>query len=163
MPNGSAVCIGDFAVVHRASDTVRVLNIFGGVQVIHCTIQLGVSVGLTAGHGITIGITATNIAHSIQINLADGDFSQRTIILHDAGYRGHSVRIFVGCGSRVISVVGTTCVLILDFCGRLLVGLVDGHPIERRVGGQWVVVVFEDAIVLGALPVHDFDHPMDDE
>ena len=46
---------------------------------------------------------------------------------------------------------------------HVAIGLVDGHPIELRVGGQRVVVVFEDAIILGALPVHDFDYPMDDE
>src|SRR5699024_2810066 len=93
MPDGSAVCIGDLAVVHRASDTVRVLSIFGGVQVIHRTVQPGVSMGLTAGHGIAIGITATNIAHGIQINFTERDLPQHTVILHDAGYRGHGVRI----------------------------------------------------------------------
>ena len=127
MPDGGAVGIGDLAVIYRAGNTVRVLNIFRSVQVIHRTVQPGVSMGLTVGHSIAIGITASDIAHGIQVHFTEGDFAQRTVILHDPGNRGHGVRIFVGCGSRVIGVVGTTCVLILDFIGRLLAGLVDGH------------------------------------
>ena len=127
MPNRGAVGIGDLAVVHRASDTVRVLNIFGGIQVIHCTIQLGVSVGLTAGHGIAIGITASDIAHGIQVHFTEGDFAQRTVILHDTSYRGHGVRILIGCSSRVVGIVDTACVLVLNLRCRFITGLVDGH------------------------------------
>ena len=106
MPDGRAVGIGDLAVVHRAGHAVRVLDVLGGVQVIHRAIQLGVSMGLAAGHGIAIGIMAADIAHDIQIDLGQRDFSQHAVVLHDACPRGHGIAVLVGCGSRVIGVVG---------------------------------------------------------
>ena len=136
MPDRGAVGIGDLAVVHRASDTVRVLNIFGSVQVIHCTIQLGVSVGLTAGHGIAIGITATNIAHSIQINFTERYLPQHMVILHGTSYRGHGVRILIGCSSRVVGIVDTACVLVLNLRCWFITGLIDGDGGFHPTGSQ---------------------------
>ena len=136
MPDRGAVGIGDLAVVHRAGHAIRVLDVLGSIQVIHRTVQPGVSMGLTAGHGIAIGITATNIAHSIQIHFTERDFPQRTVILHDAGYRGHGVRIFVGCGLGIVSVVDTACILILNLCCGFITGLVDGHGGLYPAGSQ---------------------------
>ena len=136
MPDGRAVGIGDLAVIHRTGHAIRVLNVLGSIQVIHRAVQPGVSVGLAAGHGITIGITATNIAHGVQIDLGQRNLSQHAVVLHDALHRGHGIAVLVGGGAGVVGVVSTACILVLHFGGRLVAGLVDSDGGLDAATGQ---------------------------
>ena len=122
--------------------------------------------GLTAGHGIAIGITASDITHGIQIYFTEGNFSQYPVILHDTGNRGHGVRILIGCGLRVVGIVGTACILVLVIDG-------DGgfHPFRREQlgasgilhshicvvvavvqGNHTAIIVFRNFNVIGPFP-----------
>ena len=62
MPDGIAVCIHDFGVVHYAGHAIGVRNIFGGVKVIHRAVQSGIAVGLPAGKGCAVGGAAASAA-----------------------------------------------------------------------------------------------------
>ena len=50
VPEGIAVGIYDFGIIHNAGHTIRVGNILGGVQVVHCAVQHGITMGGVAGH-----------------------------------------------------------------------------------------------------------------
>lgn len=56
---GIAIGIYDFGIVHDAGHTIRVGNILGGIQVVHCAVQRGIAVSGVACH----------IPLCIQINL----------------------------------------------------------------------------------------------
>ena len=86
VPDGIAIVIYDFGIIHNAGHTVGVGNILGGVQVVHCAVQYGIAVGVVAG----------NIPLCIQINLGDADFTQRAVILHDAVRRRGGVAVLIG-------------------------------------------------------------------
>ena len=60
MPDGIAVCIHDFGVVHYAGHAIGVRNIFGGVKVVHRAVQRGIAVSLPAGKGCAVGGSAGN-------------------------------------------------------------------------------------------------------
>ena len=71
MPDGIAVCIHDFGVVHHAGHAIGVRNIFGGVEVVHRAVQRGIAVSLPAGKGCAGGGAAAHIPHGIKVNLGD--------------------------------------------------------------------------------------------
>ena len=87
VPEGIAIGIYDFGIVHDAGHTIRVGNILGGIQVVHCAVQRGIAVSGVACH----------IPLCIQINLRDADFAQRAVILHDAVRCRGGVAVLVGC------------------------------------------------------------------
>ena len=84
MPDGIAVCIHNFGVVHHAGHAIGVRNIFGGVKVVHRAVQRGIAVSLTAGKGCVVGGAAAYIPHGIKVNLGDADFAQGAVIFHNA-------------------------------------------------------------------------------
>ena len=84
VPDGIAIGIHDFGIVHNAGHTIGVRNIFGGVKVIHRAVQRGIAVSLPAGKGCAVGGAAAHIPHGIKVNLGDADFAQGAVIFHNA-------------------------------------------------------------------------------
>ena len=107
VPDGIAIGIYDFGVVHNTGHTVRVGNVLSGIQVVHRTVQ----------HGITMGSVASNITLCIQINLRDADFAQRAVILHDAVRRRGGVAVLIGSLAAGIGGIAP---------GGILGGVIDG-------------------------------------
>ena len=107
MPDGIAIGIYDFGIVHDAGHTIRVGNILGGVQVVHCAVQ----------HGIAVSRIASNITLCIQINLGNADFAQRAVILHDAVRRSGGVAVLIGSLAAGIGGIAP---------GGILGGVIDG-------------------------------------
>ena len=86
VPDGIAIGIYDFGVVHDTCHTVGVGDVFSCVQVVHCAVQ----------HGIAVSSVACHIPLCIQINLGNADFAQRAVILHDAVRRRGGVAVLIG-------------------------------------------------------------------
>ena len=107
VPDGIAIGIYDFGIIHNAGQTIRVGNILGGVQVVHCAVQHGIAVSNVAGH----------IPLCIQINLGDADFAQRAVILHDAVRRRGGVAVLIGSLAAGIGGIAP---------GSILGGVIDG-------------------------------------
>ena len=111
MPDGIAVCIHNFGVVHHAGHAIGVRNIFGGVKVVHRAVQRGIAVSLTAGKGCVVGGAAAYIPHGIKVNLGDADFAQGAVIFHNAVCGRDCVAIFVGRFAAVVGIVGAAGIL----------------------------------------------------
>ena len=95
MPDGIAVCIHDFGVVHHAGHAIGVRNIFGGVKVVHRAVQRGIAVGGAAAH----------IPHGIKVNLGDADFAQGAVVFHYAVRGGGGVAVLIGSLAAVVGVI----------------------------------------------------------
>ena len=111
MPDGIAVYIHDFGVVHHAGHTIGVRNIFGGVEVIHRAVQRGIAVSLPAGKGCAVGGAAAHIPHGIKVNLGDADFAQGAVIFHNAVCGRDCVAILVGRLAAVVGVISAAGIL----------------------------------------------------
>ena len=107
VPEGIAIGIYDFGIVHDAGHTIGVGNIFGGVQVIDCAVQ----------HGIAVSSVACHIPLCIQINLRDTDFAQRAVIFHDTVRRRGGVAVLIGSLAAGIGGIAP---------GGILGGVIDG-------------------------------------
>ena len=105
MPEGVAVCIHDFGVVHYAGHAIGVRNIFGGVKVVHRAVQRGIAVSLPAGKGCAVGGAAAHIPHGIKVNLGDADFAQGTVVFHNTVRGGSGVAVLVGGFAAVVGAV----------------------------------------------------------
>ena len=86
VPDGIAIGIYDFGIIHDAGHTIRVGNILGGVQVVDRAVQ----------HGIAVSSVACHIPLCIQINLRDTDFAQRAVVFHDTVRRRGGVAVLIG-------------------------------------------------------------------
>ena len=95
MPDGIAVCIHDFGIVHNAGHTVRMGDVLGSVEVVHGTVQRGVSV-------------ICNILHGVQVHLGNADFAQRAVIFHNAVRGGGGVAVLVGSFAAVVGAVSAS-------------------------------------------------------
>ena len=111
MPDGIAVCIHNFGVVHHAGHTIGMCNIFGGVEVIHRAVQRGIAVGLPAGKGCAVGGAAAYIPNGIKVNLGDADFAQGAVIFHNAVCGRDCVAVLIGRLAAVVGIVGAAGVL----------------------------------------------------
>ena len=69
VPDGIAIGVHDFGIVHNAGHTVRVDDVLGSVEVIHGTVQRGVAV-------------ICNIFPGVQIHLGNADFAQSAVVFH---------------------------------------------------------------------------------
>ena len=107
VPDGIAIGIYDFGIIHNADHTIRVGNILGGVQVIHRAVQ----------HGIAVSSVACHIPLCVQIDLGDADFAQRAVILHDAVRRRGGVTVLIGSLAAGIGGIAP---------GGILGGVIDG-------------------------------------
>ena len=107
VPDRFAVGIYDFGIIHNAGHTIRVGNILGGVQVVHCAVQ----------HGIAVRSVACHIPLCIQINLRDADFAQRAVIFHDTVRRRGGVAVLIGSLAAGIGGIAP---------GGILGGVIDG-------------------------------------
>ena len=107
MPDGIAIGIYDFGIIHNAGHTIRVGNILGGVQVVHCAVQ----------HGIAVSSVACHIPLCVQINLGNADFAQRAVILHDAVRSRGGVAVLIGSLTAGIGGIAP---------GGILGGVIDG-------------------------------------
>ena len=105
MPDGIAVCIHDFGVVHHAGHAIGVRNIFGGVKVVHRAVQRGIAVSLPAGKGCAVGGAAAHIPHGIKVNLGDADFAQGAVVFHYAVRGGGGVAVLIGSLAAVVGVI----------------------------------------------------------
>ena len=86
VPDGVAVGIYDFGVIHNAGHAVRVGDVLGGIQVVHRTVQHGIAMGSVAGH----------IPLCVQIDLGNAYFAHRAVILHDAVRCRCGVAVLIG-------------------------------------------------------------------
>ena len=107
VPDGIAIVIYDFGIIHNAGHTIRVGNILGGVQVVHCAVQ----------QGIAVSRIVSNITLCIQINLGNADFAQRAVILHDAVRSRGGVAVLIGSLAAGIGGIAP---------GGILGGVIDG-------------------------------------
>ena len=101
VPDGIAVCIHDFGVVHYAGHAIGVRNIFGGVKVVHRAVQRGIAVGGAAAH----------IPHGIKVNLGDADFAQGAVIFHNAVCGRDCVAVLIGRLAAIVGVISTAGIL----------------------------------------------------
>ena len=92
MPEGVAVCIHDFGIVHNTGHAVRVGDVLGSVEVVHGTVQRGVAV-------------VCHIFPGIQIHLGNTDFAQRAVIFHHAVRGSHRIAVLVGGFAAVVGVI----------------------------------------------------------
>ena len=142
MPDGIAVCIHDFGIVHHAGHTIGVRNIFGGVEVIHRAVQRGIAVSLPAGKGCAVGGAAAHIPHGIKVNLGDADFAQGAVIFHNAVCGRDCVAVLIGRLAAIVGVISTTGILgsVVDGNGGFYA--VAGHQLGTAlVGCQDVGIV----------------------
>ena len=91
VPDGIAIGIHDFGIIHNTGHAVRVGDVLGSIQVIHGTVQRGVAV--------------ICIFHSIQIHLGNTDFAQRAVVFHNAVCGGGGVAVLVGSLAAVVGVI----------------------------------------------------------
>ena len=99
MPNGRAVGIGDFGVIHHTRNTVRVFNRVSGVQIVHSTFQRSISVA-----------ARSQIPRSVQIHFCQQNIAEDTVVLHLVGIGVHGVGIFVVGDSGGVCGVGLICI-----------------------------------------------------
>ena len=99
VPDGIAIGIHDFGIVHNAGHTVRVGDVLGSIQVVHGTVQRGVAV-------------IFNVLCSIQVHLGNTNFAQGTVIFHNAVRGGGGVAVLVGRFAAVVGVVVAVRVLV---------------------------------------------------
>ena len=99
VPNGRAVGIGDFGVIHHTRNTVRVFNRVSGVQIVHSTFQRGISVA-----------ARSQIPRGVQVHFCQQNITEDTVILHLVGIGVHGVGIFVVGNARGVCGVGLICV-----------------------------------------------------
>ena len=92
MPEGVAVCIHDFGIVHNAGHTVRVGDVLGSVEVVHGTVQRGVAV-------------IFNVLCSIQVRLGNADFAQGAVIFHNAVCGRDCVAVLIGRLAAIVGVI----------------------------------------------------------
>ena len=111
MPDGIAVRIHNFGVVHHAGHAIGVRNIFGGVKVVHRAVQRGIAVGLPAGKSCAVGGAAAHIPHGIKVNLGDADFAQGAVIFHNAVCWRDCVAVLIGRLAAIVGVISTTGIL----------------------------------------------------
>ena len=105
VPDGIAVRIHNFGVVHHAGHAVRMRNIFGGVEVVHRAVQRGIAVSLPAGKGCAVGGAAAHIPHGIKVNLGDADFAQGAVIFHSAVCWRNCVAVLIGRLAAIVGVI----------------------------------------------------------
>ena len=122
MPDGIAIGIYDFGIIHNAGHTIRVGNILGGVQVVHCAVQ----------HGIAVSSVACHIPLCIQINLRDTDFAQCAVILHDAVRSRGGVAVLIGSLAAGIGGIASGGILggVIDFILSSACNLVAGLTVR---------------------------------
>ena len=99
VPEGVAVCIHDFGIVHNAGHTVRMGDVLSSVEVVHSAVQRGVAV-------------IFNVLCSVQVNLGNADFAQGTVVFHNAVRGGGGVAVLVGRFAAVVGVVVAVRVLV---------------------------------------------------
>ena len=99
VPDGIAVCIHDFGVVHYAGHTVRMGDVLGSVEVVHGTVQRGVAV-------------IFHVLCSVQVHLGNADFAQGTVVFHDAVRGGGGIAVLVGGLAAVVGAVNAGGVLV---------------------------------------------------
>ena len=99
MPNGRAVGIGDFRVIHHTRNTVRMFNRVCGVQIVHRPLQRGITVA-----------ARSQIPRGIQINFCQQNIAEDTVVLHLVGVGVHDVGIFVVGNARGVCAVGLICI-----------------------------------------------------
>ena len=99
VPEGVAVCIHDFGIVHNAGHTVRMGDVLSSVEVVHSAVQRGVAV-------------IFNVLCSVQVNLGNADFAQVTVVFHNAVRGGGGVAVLVGRFAAVVGVVVAVRVLV---------------------------------------------------
>ena len=98
VPEGVAVCIHDFGIIHNAGHTVRVGDVLSSVEVVHSAVQRGVAV-------------ICNVLCSVQVHLGNADFAQGTVVFHDAVCGGAGIAVLVGGLAAVVGVVSAAGIL----------------------------------------------------
>ena len=101
VPDGGAVGIYDFGVVHHTRNAVRVLDILGGIQVVHRALDAGSTVqgGVGTFHGL------------VQIRLGQHDLTDCAVVGKLARNRCAGVRILIVRQPGAVSGIGAGCIL----------------------------------------------------
>ena len=95
MPDRVAAGICDFGVIDDAGNTVRVINILGGVQVVHGAFERSVAV---AARG--------QISGGIQVYFGERDIAEDAVVLHGVDIGVHGVGILVAGNTCRIGGIG---------------------------------------------------------
>ena len=98
VPDGSAIGICNFRIIHDAGNAVRVFNGIRCVQVVHCPLKRGITVA-----------THCQIPRGVQVHFRQQDIAKDAVILHLVGVGVHGVGIFVVGDSGGICGVGLIC------------------------------------------------------
>lgn len=99
VPEGIAIGIHDFGIVHNAGHAVRMGDVLGSVEVVHGTVQRGVAV-------------IFNVLCSVQIHLGNADFTQGAVVFHNAVCGGGGIAVLVGGLAAVVGVVAAIRILV---------------------------------------------------
>ena len=94
VPEGVAVGIHDFGIIHNAGHTVRMGNVLGSIEVVHGTVQRGVAV-------------ICNILPGVQVHLGNADLAQGAVVFHNAVRGGGGIAVLVGSLAAVVCAVST--------------------------------------------------------
>ena len=174
VPDGIAIGIHDFGIIHNAGYAVRVGDVLGSIQVVHGTVQHSIAVCLPAGKCRAVGCLAAHIAHCIQIYLGNADLTQGAVVFHLAVCGSHRIAVLIGGFAAVVGVVNAGRFFILNLRSRSLAGFVNnnggfyaaaGHQLGAALVGcqnigavvgivqpkHRIIVGFGDFDVIGAL------------
>ena len=99
VPEGIAIGIHDFGIIHNTGYAVRMGDVLGSVEVVHSTVQRGVAV-------------IFNILCSVQVHLGNADLAQGTVVFHYAVRGGGGVAVLVGSFAAVVGVIAAVMVLV---------------------------------------------------
>ena len=105
VPEGIAIGIHDFGIIHNAGHTVRVDDVLGSVEVVHGTVQHSIAVCLPAGKCRAMGCFAAHIAHCVQVHLGNADLAQGAVVFHNAVRGGGGVAVLIGSFAAVVGVI----------------------------------------------------------
>ena len=114
VPDGVAVLIGDFAVIHHAAHTIGVANVFRCIQVVHRTLDTGFTMRVGAGHFPVLAILShRGGAQLIQVGFRQDDLTQHAVVLEHIILGSHGVAVLVVCETSAVGHIGPTGILLL--------------------------------------------------
>ena len=124
-----ALSIRDFGIIHDTGNAIRVRDGICGVQIVHSTLQCGISVA-----------ARRQIPRGVQIDFRQQNIAEDTVILHLVGIRVHGVGIFVAGDACGIGGIGLVCLAVAKFDGNNTLACVNKSSAAISCGDVGIVV-----------------------